>query len=174
MVANSRDLCCFWILSTDYYNGIMELFFWVVSMQFLLCIVMIVLQLARVVLFIFFFIHMWIHFDEVISFCFLIPQDLTDVCCSWINHWTFNFCCYQVKTIFPLGFYCILTVPATLAILNLFWFWKIAKGMVKTLSKAAKHKQWSLPCSLLRDLYIIISPNEGIKQPKSSNDNWAV
>ncbi|XP_054820011.1 uncharacterized protein LOC129319001 isoform X2 [Prosopis cineraria] len=65
--------------------------------------------LARVVLFIFFFIHMWIHFDEV-------------------------------KTIFPLGFYSLLVVPYMLAIMNMFWFWKIAKGLVKTLSKA-KHKK---------------------------------
>ncbi|XP_072954406.1 uncharacterized protein [Typha angustifolia] len=41
----------------------------------------------------------------------------------------------QVKTIFPLGFYSLLTVPSTLALMNLYWFWKIFKGMVKTLSK---------------------------------------
>ncbi|XP_027336159.1 transmembrane protein 56-B [Abrus precatorius] len=63
--------------------------------------------IARIFLFIYFFIHMWIHFDEV-------------------------------KEIFPLGFYSLLAVPPVLAIMNLFWFWKIAKGMVKTLSKA-KH-----------------------------------
>ncbi|XP_028768849.1 transmembrane protein 56 [Neltuma alba] len=65
--------------------------------------------LARIILFIFFFIHMWIHFDEV-------------------------------KTVFPLGFYSLLVVPPMLAIMNIFWFWKIAKGLVKTLSKA-KHKK---------------------------------
>ncbi|XP_015874792.3 uncharacterized protein LOC107411676 [Ziziphus jujuba] len=62
---------------------------------------------ARVLLFIFFFIHMLIHFD-------------------------------QVKTIFPLGFYSLLVVPPVLGTMNLFWFWKIAKGLIKTLSKA-KH-----------------------------------
>ncbi|XP_027930395.1 transmembrane protein 56-B [Vigna unguiculata] len=65
--------------------------------------------IARIFLFIFFFIHMWTHFDEV-------------------------------KEIFPLGFYTLLVVPPVLTIMNLFWFWKIAKGLVKTLSKA-KHSE---------------------------------
>ncbi|XP_077239215.1 TRAM, LAG1 and CLN8 (TLC) lipid-sensing domain containing protein isoform X2 [Tasmannia lanceolata] len=60
---------------------------------------------ARILLFIFFFVHMYNHFD-------------------------------QVKEIFPLGFYSLLTVPAMLALMNLFWFWKILKGLKKTLSKA--------------------------------------
>ncbi|KAJ1382637.1 TRAM/LAG1/CLN8-like proteiny domain [Sesbania bispinosa] len=65
--------------------------------------------IARILLFIFFFIHMWTHFDEV-------------------------------KEIFPFGFYSLLVVPPVLAMMNVFWFWKIAKGMVKTLSKA-KHSK---------------------------------
>ena len=64
-------------------------------------------KIARIFLFMFFFIHMWTHFDEV-------------------------------KEIFPLGFYSLLVVPPVLAMMNLFWFWKIAKGLVKTISKA-KH-----------------------------------
>ncbi|XP_058075205.1 uncharacterized protein LOC131223733 isoform X2 [Magnolia sinica] len=63
---------------------------------------------ARVLLFIFFFTHMYLHFD-------------------------------QVKMIFPLGFYSILMVPPMISLLNLFWFWKILKGLIKTLSKA-RHK----------------------------------
>ncbi|XP_050370673.1 uncharacterized protein LOC126788701 [Argentina anserina] len=63
---------------------------------------------ARILLFIYFFVHMFLHFD-------------------------------QVKTIFPLGFYSLLSIPPVLAIMNLFWFWKIAKGLIKTVSKA-KHK----------------------------------
>ncbi|KAI4307752.1 hypothetical protein L6164_030902 [Bauhinia variegata] len=65
--------------------------------------------IARIFLFIFFFIHMWLHFD-------------------------------QVKEIFPLGFYSLLVISPILAILNAFWFWKIAKGLVKTLLKA-KHSK---------------------------------
>ncbi|XP_044485214.1 TLC domain-containing protein 4 isoform X2 [Mangifera indica] len=64
---------------------------------------------ARILLFIYFFIHMAIHFD-------------------------------QVKEIFPLGFYSMLTVPPVLAIMNVIWFWKIFKGLIKTLSKA-RHRQ---------------------------------
>ncbi|XP_034687039.1 TLC domain-containing protein 4-B isoform X2 [Vitis riparia] len=64
---------------------------------------------ARILLFIFFFYHMIIHFDEV-------------------------------KKIFPLGFYSLLIVPPVLAMMNAFWFWKIAKGLIKTLSKA-RHSQ---------------------------------
>lgn len=59
---------------------------------------------ARILLFIYFFHHMFTHFDEV-------------------------------KTIFPLGFCSLLTVPPVLAAMNLFWFWKIAKGLIKTLTK---------------------------------------
>ena len=46
----------------------------------------------------------------------------------------------QVKKVFPLGFYSLLAVPPVLTVMNLFWFWKIAKGMMKTLSKA-RHRQ---------------------------------
>ncbi|XP_031405909.1 TLC domain-containing protein 4-B isoform X2 [Punica granatum] len=60
---------------------------------------------ARIILFIIFFIHMLLHFD-------------------------------QVKQIFDLGFYSLLVVGPILALMNFFWFWKIAKGLVKTLSKA--------------------------------------
>ncbi|KAF5930680.1 hypothetical protein HYC85_031553 [Camellia sinensis] len=55
----------------------------------------------------------------------------------------FIFCFYhllthfdQVKQMMPLAFYSLLAVPPVLAVMNLFWFWKIAKGMIKTLSKA--------------------------------------
>ncbi|KAJ6859577.1 transmembrane protein 56-B [Populus alba x Populus x berolinensis] len=64
---------------------------------------------ARILMFIFFFRHMFIHFD-------------------------------QVKQIFPLGFYSILVIPGTLAVMNVLWFWKIVKGLMKTLSKA-RHGQ---------------------------------
>ncbi|KAL8087633.1 uncharacterized protein LOC141698489 [Apium graveolens] len=60
---------------------------------------------ARILWFVFFFYHMFNHFD-------------------------------QVQKIYPLGFYSMLTVPPALAIMNLFWFWKITKGMIKTLTKA--------------------------------------
>ncbi|WCJ34895.1 TRAM LAG1 and CLN8 (TLC) lipid-sensing domain containing protein [Euphorbia peplus] len=65
---------------------------------------------ARIILFIIFFTHIFINFD-------------------------------QVKKIFPLGFYSILTVPPMLAVLNVIWFGKIARGLIKTLSKAKQHKQ---------------------------------
>lgn len=64
---------------------------------------------ARILLFIFFFYHMFTHFD-------------------------------QVKEVFTLGFYLLLVVPPVLTAMNLFWFWKIAKGLVKTISKA-RHRE---------------------------------
>lgn len=64
---------------------------------------------ARVFLFIYFFIHMYLHFD-------------------------------QVKEIFPLGFYSLLTVTPVLSAMNLFWFWKITKGLVKTITKSRHSK----------------------------------
>ena len=44
--------------------------------------------------------------------------------------------CPQVRSVFPLGFYSILTVPPVLSLMNLLWFCKICKGMGKTLCKA--------------------------------------
>ncbi|CAA6654548.1 unnamed protein product [Spirodela intermedia] len=41
----------------------------------------------------------------------------------------------QVKTMFTLGFYSLLAVPSTLAVMNIFWFWKILRGLKKALSR---------------------------------------
>lgn len=60
--------------------------------------------IARIILFIFLFTHMYFHFD-------------------------------QAKSMFPLGFYSLLTVPPAVAAMNVIWFSKILKGMVKTLSR---------------------------------------
>ncbi|KAG8371611.1 hypothetical protein BUALT_Bualt13G0106300 [Buddleja alternifolia] len=76
------------------YNGVALFFGWLV---------------ARVILFVFFFYHMFLHFD-------------------------------QVRKIFPVGFYCTVMSPPIISLMNVFWFWKIAKGMVKTLRKA-RHAQ---------------------------------
>ncbi|KAL6619042.1 hypothetical protein ACP70R_034181 [Stipagrostis hirtigluma subsp. patula] len=59
---------------------------------------------ARIILFVYLFAHLYLHFD-------------------------------QVRTVFPVGFYSVLTVPPVLSLMNLLWFWKICKGMVKTLRK---------------------------------------
>ncbi|XP_028800501.1 transmembrane protein 56-like [Neltuma alba] len=61
--------------------------------------------IARILLFIFFFAHMWIHFDEI-------------------------------RGIYALGFYSLIGVPPVLAMMNVVWFWKIAKGLFRTISKA--------------------------------------
>ncbi|KAK7300588.1 hypothetical protein RJT34_11435 [Clitoria ternatea] len=74
------------------WNGIALFFGWLV---------------ARILLFVFLFLHMGTHFDEV-------------------------------KEVFLLGFFSLFAVPSVLAVMNIFWFWKIAKGVVKTLTKA-KH-----------------------------------
>ncbi|KAL3616260.1 hypothetical protein CASFOL_039650 [Castilleja foliolosa] len=76
------------------YNGVALFFGWLV---------------ARIILFVFFFYHMFNHFDEV-------------------------------RLVFPLGFYSVVSVPPVISLMNVFWFWKIAKGMVKTLKKA-RHSQ---------------------------------
>ncbi|KAK4374946.1 hypothetical protein RND71_005623 [Anisodus tanguticus] len=47
---------------------------------------------------------------------------------------------WLIKKVYPLGFYSLLTVPPILALLNIVWFWKIAKGLIKTLRKA-RHSQ---------------------------------
>ncbi|KAL1816874.1 hypothetical protein ACET3Z_019448 [Daucus carota] len=62
---------------------------------------------ARILWFVFFFHHLFSHFD-------------------------------QVQKMHPLCFYSILIIPPVLTVMNVFWFWKITKGIIKTLTKA-KH-----------------------------------
>ncbi|XP_035540869.1 TLC domain-containing protein 4-B-like isoform X2 [Juglans regia] len=88
------DIACQKDSNLYIYNGVALFLGWLV---------------ARILLFIFFFSHMFIHFD-------------------------------QVKKVFPLGFYSLLVVPPVLATMNLYWFWKISKGLIRTLSKA-RHSQ---------------------------------
>ncbi|CAA7033224.1 unnamed protein product [Microthlaspi erraticum] len=64
---------------------------------------------ARILLFIYFFVHMYFHF-------------------------------HQVKKVFPLGFYSLLSIAPALTVMNLIWFWKITKGLIKTISKA-RHRE---------------------------------
>ncbi|KAL7583794.1 uncharacterized protein LOC111908449 [Lactuca sativa] len=59
---------------------------------------------ARIVLFVFFFYHIYNHID-------------------------------QVRQIKNAAFYSLHTIPPVLAVMNLFWFFKIAKGMIRTLRK---------------------------------------
>ncbi|XP_066307301.1 uncharacterized protein [Miscanthus floridulus] len=65
--------------------------------------------IARIILFIYMFTHMYFHFD-------------------------------QARSIFTLGFYSLVAVPSAVAVMNVFWFWKILKGMVKTFSRR-KHSE---------------------------------
>lgn len=71
------------------FNGILLFFGWL---------------FARVLLFVYFFFHIYQHYD-------------------------------QVKEVFAAGFYFLFIAPPSLALMNLFWFYKIAKGMLRTLSK---------------------------------------
>ncbi|CDP04013.1 unnamed protein product [Coffea canephora] len=64
---------------------------------------------ARILLFMYFFVHLFSHFD-------------------------------QVKEVYTLGFYSLLTVPPVLAMMNAFWFLKIARGLIKTLTRARYRK----------------------------------
>ncbi|KAH7287194.1 hypothetical protein KP509_32G043100 [Ceratopteris richardii] len=61
-------------------------------------------MMARVLLFVYLFIHLYGHFD-------------------------------QVRKLSRGPHYCLLIVPPCLAIMNIAWFFKIVKGMLKTLSK---------------------------------------
>ncbi|KAI3526397.1 hypothetical protein L1887_05649 [Cichorium endivia] len=63
---------------------------------------------ARVILFVFFFYHLFTHFD-------------------------------QLKQVYPMGYYSVLTIPPALAVMNLVWFRKIAKGLIKTLTNSKGH-----------------------------------
>eukprot|EP00249_Psilotum_nudum_P010174 c22381_g3_i1 orf=463-1269(+) len=63
-------------------------------------------MMARVLLFVYFFLHIYLHYD-------------------------------QVREIFPPGFYFLFIAPPLLALMNLFWFYKIVRGMIRMLSKRA-------------------------------------
>eukprot|EP01018_Ginkgo_biloba_P004683 Gb_19173 [translate_table: standard] len=59
---------------------------------------------ARIILFTFFFSHMYLYY-------------------------------HQVRKTSPVIFYSLFSAPPLLALMNLFWFWRIAMGLKKTLSK---------------------------------------
>ncbi|KAI5067993.1 hypothetical protein GOP47_0016338 [Adiantum capillus-veneris] len=63
-------------------------------------------MIARVLLFMYLIIHLYVHFD-------------------------------QVRQLSKGSYYCVLIVPPCLASMNIVWFFKVAKGMLKTLSKRA-------------------------------------
>ncbi|MCO5569810.1 hypothetical protein L7F22_023524 [Adiantum nelumboides] len=60
--------------------------------------------IARVLLFIYFFVHFYLHYD-------------------------------QVRQVFTIGFYYLFISPPALALMNVIWFYKVARGMLRTLSK---------------------------------------
>lgn len=62
---------------------------------------------ARVILFVYFFIHIYLHFD-------------------------------QVRQFHPVGFAYLFTCPPALGVMNVYWFYKIAAGIVRTLSKKSR------------------------------------
>ncbi|KAG8659877.1 TLC domain-containing protein 4 isoform X2 [Manihot esculenta] len=70
-------------------NGVVIFFAWLV---------------ARILLFMYFFYHVYLHYD-------------------------------QVKQLDNFGKVLILTVPLVLSVMNIMWFWKIIKGLKKTLAK---------------------------------------
>lgn len=41
----------------------------------------------------------------------------------------------QVKEVSSFGIFLVCVVPLVLAVMNLIWFWKIVKGLNKTLAK---------------------------------------
>ncbi|RYR27536.1 hypothetical protein Ahy_B01g051554 isoform D [Arachis hypogaea] len=137
------------------WNGVALFFGWLVLSEHTFHLnssstILIRLQkIARIILFIFFFLHMYNHFDEA-SILLCYPSSM-EKCCVLIvlrtpsQLYTLQTCdgsVYdaKVKQIFPLGYYSVLTVPAMLAMMNIYWFWKIARGMVKTLAKAKAKK----------------------------------
>ncbi|MCO5579671.1 hypothetical protein L7F22_033529 [Adiantum nelumboides] len=61
-------------------------------------------MVARILLFVYFFFHLYNHFD-------------------------------QVEKMSAAAYYCLLVVPPCLAILNLAWFIKVVRGLLKTLFK---------------------------------------
>eukprot|EP00249_Psilotum_nudum_P010192 c22392_g1_i2 orf=349-1155(-) len=62
--------------------------------------------MARVLLFVYLFFHIYLHYD-------------------------------QVREIFPLGFYALIIVSPSLTVMNLYWLYKIVRGMIRMLSKRA-------------------------------------
>ncbi|KAH7427156.1 hypothetical protein KP509_10G032100 [Ceratopteris richardii] len=45
----------------------------------------------------------------------------------------------QVKEIFPAGFYYLFIAPPALALMNVLWFYKILKGLIRTIHKTGSH-----------------------------------
>ncbi|CAM6114879.1 unnamed protein product [Calypogeia fissa] len=64
---------------------------------------------VRVLMFMYFFYHLYIHYDEI-------------------------------RDLYAPGFYFMFTAPPGLALMNLFWFYKILLGVVKTISRSGKRE----------------------------------
>lgn len=60
---------------------------------------------ARILFFMYFFVHLFTHFD-------------------------------QVKQIYTLGFYSLLIIPPVLGMMNVFWFLKIVRALIKSVTRA--------------------------------------
>lgn len=106
------------------------------------------MQVARILLFIYAFYHVYLHFDQVMSsaMTFLVttytytsimlelltwPQAL----CSTVRFLRSFFISEQVKQMHDFGKLLIFGVPLVLFVMNLMWFGKILKGLRKTLAK---------------------------------------
>lgn len=94
------------------------------------------MQVARVILFVYFFAHVYLHFDQVIIInqsSSLQGSALWQSVVKLVPGCSINL---QVRTVFPLGFYSMMAVPPAMSAMNLLWFRKICKGMVKAMSSA--------------------------------------
>ncbi|MBA0712297.1 hypothetical protein Golax_011407 [Gossypium laxum] len=86
---------------------------------------------ARILLFMYLFYHVYLHFDQVKVFldCHLNVNLLS------YNCFIFAFSTKQVKLVHSYGLLLIFVVPFILSVMNLMWFGKIIKGLRKTLAK---------------------------------------
>lgn len=79
---------------------------------------------ARIFLFVYIFYHLFMHYEQLESFCI--------VCNNKYPLLTFI---HKLEQISRFGFIVILTLTSVLSALNLIWFTKITRGMLKALEK---------------------------------------
>lgn len=103
-------------------------------------------QVARILLFIYVFYHIYLHYSQVITYPLLMHlwTLYSILLCLYVqihiismlsNTFLLFYLLMQVMQMHAFGYYLTFIVPSVLFVMNTMWFMKILKGVKKTLGK---------------------------------------
>jgi hypothetical protein len=101
------------------------------------------MQLARVLLFVYYFIHMYFHYDQVCTLVYpwALPISLTQKMARGFKlmiesiHIDGIIVAQQVRQVHDTGYYFLVSAPVVLGFMNLMWFFKILQALNRTLKR---------------------------------------